>query len=192
MSYQTYTTEALVCGAFERNTSDRSFRLFTKTAGMIYATARSVREERSKQRYALQEFSRVRVSLIKGKRGWRVGSVEVSQNDYSLAISREVRGSVLMLYRMLRRFIHGEEPMPELFDFCIEALDELIKNDRDREFLELFVQSQILFKLGYVDNKEVPKLLYESRISEIYNHQKDIGTKELSVIVERAIHSSHL
>ena len=38
---------------------------------MVLAAARSVREEKSRQRYALQEFALVRVSLIKGKSGWR-------------------------------------------------------------------------------------------------------------------------
>ena len=192
MSYQTYTTEALVCGGYNRNTADKSFLLFTKTAGMIYATARSVREERSKQRCALQEFSRVRVSLIKGKTGWRVGSVEVKQNDYALAFDREARGSVVMLYKMLRRFIHGEEASPELFDFCIESLDEFIKVNKNRQFLELFVKSQILFRLGYLNSKEVPALLHASHISDIYQHQNDITLNELSDIVEQAIHSSQL
>lgn len=56
MAYETYTTEALVCGTFNRNTADRSYLLFTREAGMLYADARSVREERSRQRYALRTF----------------------------------------------------------------------------------------------------------------------------------------
>ena len=45
MSYQTYITEALIVGSFDSNTADKSYLLFTKSAGMLYASARSVREE---------------------------------------------------------------------------------------------------------------------------------------------------
>ena len=70
MSYQTYITDAVVVGSYASNTADKSYLLFTKRAGMLYATARSVREERSKQRYALQDFSHITVTLVKGKGGW--------------------------------------------------------------------------------------------------------------------------
>ena len=56
MAYVTYTTLALVCGTFDQKTSDRSYMLFTREAGMLFASARSVREERSKQRYASTRF----------------------------------------------------------------------------------------------------------------------------------------
>jgi len=86
-----------------QNTSDKSFLLFTRDNGMLFATAKSVREEVSKQRQALQDFSRIRVSLVKGKTGWRIGSVESLRNDFSAAYDRETRGSVVSLYRLLRR-----------------------------------------------------------------------------------------
>ena len=105
MSYQTYTTEALVCGSFLHNTADKVFLLFTREAGMLYATAKSVREERSKQRFALQDFSLINVSLIKGKQGWRVGSVEAEVNYFTKSEERLARGSVVLLFKTLRRFI---------------------------------------------------------------------------------------
>jgi len=92
MSYATYTTEALVCGSRNNNTSDRAYLLFTEEVGMIWASARSVREERSKQRYALQDFSLIRVSLVKGKSGWRIGSVEATCNPFMEARSRSGQG----------------------------------------------------------------------------------------------------
>ena len=88
MAYQTYITEAIVCGSYDSNTSDRSFLLFAREAGMIYAHAKSVREERSKQRYALQVCSHVRVTLIRGKSGWKIAGVEPQQNLYALATTR--------------------------------------------------------------------------------------------------------
>ncbi len=192
MSYITYTTEALVCGSFDQNTADKSFLLFTRDAGMLYATARSVREEVSKQRCALQDFSRIRVSLIKGKQGWRVGSVEAEHNDFSAATDREVRGSVVLVYRLLRRFIRGEEAFSDLYDFTISALDTLAKPQSNRRLLDLYVQTHIMSLLGYVDAKAVPEMLRTKSLAEIAQLPGDFPLSELENIAAKATESSHL
>ena len=53
----------------------------------------------------------------KGKQGWRIGSVEAIKNDFSAATTREARASIIRLYKLLRRFIRGEEASVELYDF---------------------------------------------------------------------------
>ncbi len=151
MSYQTYITQALVCGSYQNNTADKSFLLFTKRAGMLYASARSVREERSKQRYALQDFSLITVSLIKGKTGWRVGSVDTEGNIFGSALSRPARGSVVRVLKLLRRFIAGEEPHPELYDELVYALRYLASDIADHRVLaEEIIEARILSILGYI------------------------------------------
>lgn len=192
MSYVTYTTDALVCGAFNQNTADRTFRLFTKEAGMLYATARSVREERSRQRYALQEFSQIRVSLVKGKNTWKVGSVEVSLNDYTRATTREARGSVAIIYRTLRRFIHGEEASPQLFDFCLEALALLATATKNRSLLESYVQVRILLELGYLSEKVLPEELKGMAILNVANSITKQQGEELQKLIATATLNSQL
>lgn len=192
MSYVTYTTEALVCGSFDQNTADKSFLLFTRDAGMLFAAAKSVREERSLQRPALQDFSRIRVSLIKGKSGWRVGSVEVIQNDYSLAKDRETRGSVVLVYRLLRRFIRGEEAFPELFMFVVAALDAALDFPKDRQVFDLAVQVRILTLLGYVDEQAMPQAVGEATVADLaLLHDTELATT-LTQLISKATESSHL
>lgn len=151
MSYQTYTTEAIVCGSFANNTADKSFLLFTKNAGMLYASARSVREERSRQRYALQDFSRITVSLIKGKTGWRIGSVDTQGNLFGTALTRAARGSVVRLLKLLRRLLHGEDPHPALYEEIVLALEYLAQSDiPHRSTAEEVIQARVLYELGYM------------------------------------------
>ena len=88
MAYQTYITEALVCGSIDNHSADRSFLLFTREAGMVYAHAKSVREERSKQRYALQVCSHIRATLIRGKSDWKIAGVDPLQNFYAQTTTR--------------------------------------------------------------------------------------------------------
>lgn len=155
MAYATYTTEAVVCGSFDRSSSNRSFLLFTEDAGMLFAEARSVREERSKQRFALQEFSVVRVSLVRGKSGWRIGSVEALGNPFMESDDRETRGEVVRLVRLLRRYIHGEEPHPETYRLVREALAAIGGGTiANRSAFSLLLELNLLYKLGYVSSDQ--------------------------------------
>lgn len=192
MSYATYITEALVCGTYNRNTADRTYRLFTKEAGMIYADAKSVREEKSKQRYALQDFSLIRVSLVKGKKGWKVGSVEATDNYFTLATTREARGSVVAIFRALRRFIHGEEVAAPLFDFCLEALTEVIKEVENRDFLDQYIQLRIMSILGYVASGAIPRELDMLTLDKISIKDNSVLRGSLEKLINQAIDNSQL
>jgi recombinational DNA repair protein (RecF pathway) len=192
MTYVTYTTDALVCGAFDRNTADRSYLLFTREAGMLFADAKSVREERSKQRYALQEFSQIRVSLIKGKHTWKVGSVEASHNDYTEAVSRAARGSVAAVYRTLRRFIQGEEASPRLYDFCAETLMFVAQDITERSFVDLYIQIRLMSELGYVRAESIPEVLRDVPLTEVAALCTDTLIAKLTILYEQATESSQL
>lgn len=150
MSYQVYITDAIVLGSYQSNTADKSYLLFTKRAGMLYAKARSVREERSKQRYALQDFSHITISLVKGKGGWRVGSVDVFDNFFLQANTRAARGSVVKLAKVLRRYVRGEEPQPALYEEFLSASRFLSQTEPvERSAYELCATVRLLSHLGY-------------------------------------------
>jgi DNA repair protein RecO len=192
MSYETYTTEALVCGTFNRNTADRSFLLFTREAGMLYADAKSIREERSRQRYALQDLSLLRVSLVKGKRGWKVGSIEPIKNYYHESVDKAARGSVVNVCRLLRRFVKGEEANTTLFDYVIAVLEELRKDHVNRAFVEVVSAVHILGHLGYVNTLQLPATLYELSPADIAKHHSESAHKQAEKLYTQAISVSHL
>jgi DNA repair protein RecO len=192
MSYKTYTTRAIVCGTFNRNTADRSYLLFTREAGMIYADARSVREERSRQRCALQDFSLIRVSLVKGKRGWKIGSTESQKNYYHCSVDKAARGSVVGIYRLLRRFLKGEEPHVDLFEYVHNSLEVLAKEIQHRSFVEMVVRVHILGFLGYVDTRIIPKHLYYLDPIVISGNYAEEDSKKISRLYTQAVSVSHL
>lgn len=192
MSYQTYTTEAIVCGTFNRNTADRSYLLFTREAGMLYAEARSVREERSRQRMALQDFSLVRVSLIKGKASWKIGSIECKKNFFMSASDKTARGSVVLVTKFLRRFYGGEQPFPTLFDYFTAALQLLSTNLESRDQLEKIVQARMLYELGYVDVKVIPEIVLSDIKMQSEADLTESVLSTLSPIIEKAVSLSHL
>ncbi len=192
MSYQTYTTEALICGTFNRNTADCSYLLFTKEAGMLYAEARSVREERSRQRMALQDFSLVRVSLIKGKAGWKIGSIEVKKNFFMVAEDKAARGSMVSLVRFVRRFYGTQESAPALFDYTIAALERTVGDIKEREFVEKVIQAHFFLVLGYVDEKKLPAYVVSESLLGVESFYSEDHARLLSTIIEKAVATSHL
>ncbi len=191
MAYATYITEAMVCGTRHRNGADSSFLLFTREAGMLFADAKSVREERSRQRYALQDFSSIRVTLIRGKSGWRIGSIEALDNYYAAAHDKAARGSVVKIIRLLRRFVHGEEPHRQLFDYVTEALNVLRNNVTERSFLETVIQLELMRLLGYVDEAKLPPDIIATAPSKLALISS-LPLHSLDLLLDKAVNASHL
>lgn len=151
MAYKTYTTKAIVCGSKDSYTSDRSYLLFTELAGMIWASARSVRMEKSKQRCALQDFSIIRVSLVKGRGGWLIGSAEAIGNPFLASTTRQSRGGVTNVVRLLRRYVQGEETIPGVYEDVERSLG-IIPGIAVAQLLvfEQIFQLRLLHRLGYI------------------------------------------
>lgn len=195
MSYRTYTTEALVCGNYINNTSDKSFLLFTRQAGMLYATARSVREERSKQRYALQLFSLINISLIRGKNGWRVGSVDPLGNYWSATDNRLKRSSLITIVKLIRQYIHGEEINYSLYDEVLAGIRFLthFRPKEKRTLWETLIKVRILYKLGYIapPDDNIHKLL-NKKLIDITDKQITDYHLTYTNLFELAKYASHL
>ena len=192
MSSRQYITRAIVCGSKHSMTSDKSYLLFTQELGMLWATARSVRMEKSKQRYALQDFSLIRVSLVQGKAVWRIGSVEALSNPFLGASSRAARGGVSFVLKAVRRYIHGEEAMGQIFLDTQEALSTLCGIDTVKE-IEVYQQVfmiRMLHELGYITNTpQLQEIIQAPSLGEAC----DRYTPALDVVVTKSIeHASQV
>ena len=187
--YATYITEALVCGTRDSYTSDRSYLLLTKRAGMLWAAARSVREEKSRQRYALQNFSLIRVSLVKGKSGWRIGSVESEYNAFSGAASREARGAITRIVKLLRQYLHGEETVSDIFLDVKRALSVLQSaQPKECNLIADIFALRLLNKLGYIAGKPS----FAEHLSESEWEKLNVLPVEAYRSIENAQKVSHL
>lgn len=173
MSYRTYTTTAIVCGSYDRYQADRTFRLFTESFGLLYATARSVREERSKQRYALQDFSLLQVSLVKGRAGWRIGSVIELGNVFLQAPDQAARIQIVRLVRILNRYVQGPEEAGDIFPLFYTSLLSLGAGKVSYpEQYARGVELQILYRLGYIAPMPQWQRLVESPLQQ-FDHEWD-------------------
>lgn len=120
--YHLYHTEALVLGGEPQGEGSKRFALFTRELGFLSTVATSVREERSKLRYGLQDFSLSELSLVRGRELWRVTNATLVENLYTAF--RSTPDAVRMfsrVFRLLRRLVVGEEKNERLFDAVREA-----------------------------------------------------------------------
>ena len=156
--YQKYQTQILVLGSRESGENDRVFALYTEGFGLVRARASAVRMERSKLRYALQNFSRANLALVKGKRGWRVaGSIAIELANGR----REGTRAFARIAELTLRLVPGEEKNDYLFAALSEAHSSLIRADTGIvATIELICVARILFALGYLSVEALQTALF--------------------------------
>lgn len=189
--YQKYHTEALVLGSRERGESDRVYALYTKDFGMVYARAGAVRSEKSKMRYALSHYSRCKVSLVRGKRGWRVAGAVSIHNIFSTihGMTACARISSLAL-----RLIHGEDKNEYLFAALTEAREAFARGEESTvPTIEIVCVARILYALGYISNEALSMALFThtAYTGESLLEAETMKDKLLSTI-NKAITETHL
>jgi len=156
--YQKYHTEGLVLGARELGEADKIFAIYTSDFGLVRARGSSVRSERSKMRYALQRCWRSDVSLVKGKRGWRVAGARAVKGP-----SGDLRGASTFarISELVLRLVHGEEKNEYLFAALAEAHDALMVERCDAcATIEIVCVARILYALGYISSEALSTALF--------------------------------
>lgn len=158
MSHHRYQTDGLVLGHYSAGEANGLIDVFTAELGRVRAVARSVREERSKLRFSLQDFSHTQVSLVRGKEVWRVVGAESHGNFFTeLAHSEEKQEFLVNLTRLIRNLLAGEEENRALFTIVTDALTFVRDTELDREALanfECLTMLRVLFNLGYLAKNE--------------------------------------
>lgn len=154
MAHHRYQTEALILGSSPVGEANRFIDMFTEGLGRVRGVARSVREERSKLRYSLEDFSISNVSLVRGKEVWRVVGAEAKHNlHYEFKERIEERDTIIRLLSLLKRLLNGEEENRELFRVVSDSFSFLRTNSLNKEELsnfECLVALRVLYNLGYL------------------------------------------
>ena len=156
--YQKYNTEALVLGSRESGESDRTVALYTRDFGLVRARATAVRKEHSKMRYATQNYTRSLVSLIKGKRGWRLAGAAAVQNP-----GTDIKGVgvFVRIAELVTRLVHGEEHNAYLYDVLAETHAALMREKVEAHAtIEIVCVARILFALGYLSSEALETALF--------------------------------
>lgn len=159
MSYQKYTTDALVIGSTPRGEADKTLLLYTRDFGFVRAIAKGMRKERSRLRPALQELSLVRVSLVSGKGGWRVAGASLHRAPARF----DSRGSFALarILTLVQKMVQGEERNEYLYDSLAGAHRTLLCGEAAADEAETLCVARLLFSLGYVAPEQEDAFMFE-------------------------------
>jgi recombinational DNA repair protein (RecF pathway) len=190
--YQKYQTEALVLRSYERGEADRVFALYTKEFGFVWARASAVRRESSKMRYALQNYARAKVSLVRGARGWRLAGAHA----LSHITPENVSGITVFarVARLLDRLLAGEDVNTYLYETLMEAHAAIQRELKEQHAaIELVCVARVLYSLGYLSAEATGSALFThaAYAPPDLAEAENIRTKLLSS-VNKALSGTHL
>lgn len=151
-----YQTDGYILKTIPIKEADKLVVIFTKEFGLISATAQGIRYEKSKLRFAIQDYSKATISLVRGKNDiWRLTNAQVDRSLYSSIEDNEKFKIIARVFKLLERLLPGEEVDDGLFNIIDAGINYLETNSFEREKL-LDIESvfvlRILNQLGYIGN----------------------------------------
>jgi DNA repair protein RecO (recombination protein O) len=189
-----YHTEAIILSSKNYGEAGKYYSLFTRDLGLVNASAQGVRKISSKLRFVLQDFSYVKVDLIKGKDFWRITSASktnklesISKNTISVHIFSNIA-------RLLKRLLAGEYPNEGLFTDLIKGLHflEKCKFQNEAENIEVIIVLRILNNLGYIGGNEFLKNIVKSPFEEDIILEANHSRVKILFEINKAIKETHL
>ena len=192
-----YTTECIVLGSSNFSEANKYIYLFTKDIGLVRAMARSVREEKSKLRFNLQDFSRGYVTLVRGREVWRItGALEKYSVYEEFKYNKKKLFIIARILNLLQRLIHGEEKNEYLFVSLVHGFDFIRLNAIEKENAKNFEYLSVLrllYSLGYIAKKEeFSELLELTEIDEELLKKTESKRKQILFAINGALKETHL
>lgn len=191
--YHIHHTRGLILSSVPIGEANKFYRIFTKDAGLVGATAQAVREAKSKLRYTLQDFSWVDLDLVRGKDVWRITSaIEAESGTRSV----ECRDLFARVCALVSRLLHGEGRHDDLFAE-LRALNDFLRSERLSEAqsasLETLAALRILTHLGYFDQKGYEDYVggegeWSRALLDTFESVRAVATQD----VNRALKETHL
>ena len=99
---------------------------------------------------------------------------------------------MVSLFRLLRRFVKGEEVSVDIFDYVLTALEELVKEVSVRSFVLVSVQVRVMAMLGYVDTAVIPEAIRNIAPKDTAKLHSSLIEQKIKGLYTQAIDVSHL
>lgn len=168
---------------------------YTKEFGSARAVARGVRLAKSKLRCLLDDFSFIRVGLVRGKDVWRIVDAEeifslsgIKKNCFKLrAISK--------IFVLLKRLTQGEEknlPLWQVVSGGVNFLNQTGLTQEELKNFETVMVLRILNQLGHLGKEEKTEPFLRNEWSKEFLN-KMAKSRIFSIFeIKKALEASHL
>lgn len=189
-----YHTEGIILGSRSYGETGKYYYIFTRDLGMIYASAQGVRKMSSKLRYILQDYSYVKVDLVKGRDLWRVTSASKTNLLENLCNKKEAYSVFVQLSKLLKKLLAGEESNMNLFNDLLNGLSMLEKYKTSEELrnIEIITVLRVLDNLGYIGGNGAFNTLTKSPFEENLLFETAKKRSEILSQINQALKETHL
>lgn len=188
-----YHTEGIILGSGDFGETGKYYSVFTRDLGMIYASAQGVRKMSSKLRFILQDFSYLKIDLVRGKDFWRITSASKTNKLEKLS-QPETFEVFINISKLLKRLLAGEDPNRDLFADLINGLAVLEKSKTKEELrnVEAIIVLRILNNLGYIGGNEMLKDFIKSPFEEDLVFKASENRTKILHQINKALKETHL
>lgn len=194
MPYTIYQTDAYVLKSQPQGEANKRIDLLTKDFGVVRGTAQGVRYLKSKLRYTLTDFSRISVSLVRGKEIWRIVNA-FKYEDMFFDLPYDIRMIFLRVFSLLGRLITGELSEPHIYELIRSAHSFVDRISTRKEELSIEEQSgleyllmiQLLNYLGYIPEDSIINKYEELEWTRGLLMQAYCEKKEMIKIINHAL-----
>lgn len=164
-----YHTHGFILSSRNIGEANKSIVIYTKKIGLVRAVVQGVRLHKSKLRFALQDFSYVKVDLVRGKEFWRITSAEHISSFPFARNNAEIILVINRVGRLIQRLCPGESSNEVIFNDFIQALYLLDSGEISRESkeaLEIHLVLRIMHSLGYIGDSTILSKYLSSSFSD--------------------------
>ena len=197
------SSEGIVLCAHERGEADLLLAIMTEKTGLLYALAKSVRQERSKLRPHLARFTSGTFLFVNGKAIWRLIDAQERlrirpRTGSAAGKEPDEFASFASISSLLLRMVRGAAVDKELWREAAAAHDYFASplSTPMRAVASLAFQVRLLNRLGYVAAGHpldiVRELLIASAVSHTLIAALRPHTRALTAVVAHAIHASQM
>ncbi|MBA3733457.1 recombination protein O N-terminal domain-containing protein [Patescibacteria group bacterium] len=193
MAYHIYTTEGIILKRSSFGEANILLYILTKDLGLIIASAQSARLSVSKLRPALQEYSLVSISVVKGKNGWKITNV-IEKKNYFFNSPGEINSLLAKVSQLLLKMIVGESPNPEIYNIVYSGFEYLSEiTESENQSFEILIVLRILANLGYVvSDSSTEKFISDSMWDKPKLEEVMTMKNNFILLINKALKESHL
>ncbi|HRH22994.1 MAG TPA: recombination protein O N-terminal domain-containing protein [Candidatus Paceibacterota bacterium] len=192
MSYHVYQTKGFVLGSAPLGEAHKSYTVYTRDMGLIFASAQGIRLTQSKLRYSIDDYKLTLFALVRGREVWRITNAREGEGS-------PLSGKRLVLFAraasLVRRLLHGEEKNEYLFD-SLESLylylSQTAVSSQNLSTLEILVVLRCLYALGYVNGSVFEEYVSTTLVDESLLDSFSSHKKQAVSAINKALEESHL
>jgi len=159
MAHQVYLTEGIILKKKDFGEADRLFWIYTEKFGMIMASAKGVRLEKSKLRNSLSVFSYGEFAVISSRDFWRIVDARekvLPKTNAGFSEQAKVFAKIVNLaVRMIKGEDRNDKAWLELKNVFVKIFTKPIRQAGDQaeniKDLEITSVARLLKALGYID-----------------------------------------